>query len=489
MAKIIGDHIGSTFDDFLVLPGLPEDTLSPESVNLRSEICGIKLGLPFFTAAMRSITGKEMALAAGKAGMMAVAPRGLSIEKQAEIVRYVKENEIKPGKMESITDPVILFDNEKLGDATKKAREYGHSNMPVVTKKMNLVGMFVYTPSKHDRMNADIAITKVMESFKDESSNRALDVFTENMDIEEMRRIFDEKKHRIIPVIDDMERLSKVVFMQKEESYKVGAAIDTHPGWEERTKALTDAGVDMIFIDTSDALKSFAIELVKKYKELFPNGPPICAGNVVTSEAFDYLVEADADAIKVGMGPGSICTTNQVLGIGAPPLWALIEICNRRDEYAQSNGKYVPVIVDGGIENTGNMTVAMTHADGLMGGKLFGSFDESAGEKIKRNGNIVGVKIYGEASREAFETTGDMKRYSLPIGSDSIASFQGISGLVSYKGKFKPGLETFTKTLREALFHAGCKNLKEYRKRAVLIRLSERAKQIAKPHGVQVVGE
>ena len=486
MAKIIGDHTGSTFDDFLVLPGLPEDNLSPESVDLRTDICGVKLGLPFFTAAMRSITGKDIALAAGKAGMMSVAPRGLSIEKQVEIVKHVKENEIKPGEMESITDPVILFDNEKLGDATKKAREYGHSNMPVVTKKMNLTGMFVYTPSKHDRMNADISITEVMEPFKDESGNH---IFDENMKVEEMKKVFDEKKHRIIPVIDDIGRLSRVVFMQKEEAYKVGAAIDTHPGWEERARALIDASADMIFIDTSDALKSFARNVIKKYKELFPNGPPICAGNVVTSEAFDYLVEAGADAIKVGMGPGSICTTNQVLGIGAPPLWALIEICNKRDEYAQSNGRYVPIIVDGGIENTGNMTVAMTHADGLMGGKLFGSFDESAGEKIKRNGNVVGVKIYGEASREAFETTGDMKRYSLPIGSDSIASFQGISGLVPYKGKFKPGLETFTKTLREALFHAGCKDLKEYRKRAVLIRLSERAKQTAKPHGVQVVGE
>ncbi|MFH1445252.1 MAG: IMP dehydrogenase [Nanoarchaeota archaeon] len=489
MARIHGDHVGTTFDDFLVLPGLPgDDSLIPDHVTLKSSISGIKLEMPFFTAAMRSVTGKELAFKAGKLGMMAVAPRGLSIEKQAEIVRYVKEREVKPGEIESLTNPAIAYDNAKLGDTIKTAKESGHSKIPIITKKSDFIGMFVYNPSEHDRMNIETPITKVMLPFKDAEGNILTEVCKEGMSDNEIKNKMNEKNFRYLPILDDMGRLSRLVFIQKDEAYKIGAAIDTHPGWESRARTLILAGADMIFIDTSDGHKAFTVSVVKKFKELFPK-TPICAGNIVTPEAFEYLADAGADAIKVGMGPGSICTTNEVLGIGSPPFWALVEVCSKRDQYANERGKYIPVIVDGGIESTSNMTVALTHADGLMGGKIFGCFDESAGDKIKRNNKIVGVRLYGEASQEAFETTGDMKRYSLPNSEENITSFQGVSGIVPFRGRFKPGVEMYIKTLKEALFHTGSKDLKEYREKAVLVRMSERAKQTAKPHGLDVIGD
>ena len=485
--RIIGDYTGTTFEDFLVLPDRPaDDSLGPDSVDLESDLCGVKFGVPFFTAAMRSVTGKELMLAAGKGKMMGVAPRGLSPEKEAELVQYTKDHAVKPGELESETRPIRIEDNKTVADALRIAKDYGHSNIPVVTNKGDFLGMFTYT-SKHDLISPDTPITAVMAPFKNESGSLVMDVGEAGMSDSDFKDILEKGDYRFIPVLDRYGRLDKLVFIQKDEAYKAGAAIDTHEGWDRRAAMVIEAGADMIFTDTSDADKVFVETVLVQYKEKFPDGPPICAGNIVTPEAFRRLADLGADAIKVGMGPGSICSTNEVLGVGAPPMWALIEVCRARDKYADENGRYVPVIVDGGIENTGNINIAMTHADGLMGGKIFGCFDESAGEKIRKSGRIVGVRIYGEASKEAFETTGNMNRYATPFDDDSVSSFQGVSGVVEYRGRFKPGLETYKKTLREAVYHAGCRNLSEYRERARLIRLSSRAKEVAKPHGIYVI--
>ncbi len=486
MAEITGDYIGTTFDDFLVLPNVMENAaLTPETVDISADLCGIDM-IPFFTAAMRSVTGKDLALAAGKSRMMSVAPRGLTAEKEAEIIQYVKDHEVRPGEIERQRMPITVFDYETLGLALERQREHGHSNIPVVARNMNFVGMFTYISSVHDKMDRDTPLTEAMNPFKDSNGRVQMDVCREDMPEDEIKYMLTEKGYRFVPVLDSVGRLSSLVFMQKDEAYKVGGAVDTHVEWMQRVHMLVDAGADMIFIDTSDAYKSFSGDVVTKYKKEFPDGPPICAGNIVTPQAFDYFHDLGVDAVKVGMGPGSICSTNEVLGIGAPPMHALIEIARRRNDRA-SSGRYVPVIVDGGVTNTGDVTVAMTHADGVMGGKIFGGFEESAGLKIRDGSRIIGIRIFGEASQEAYETTGDMNRYASPLDPGAITSFQGVSGLIPYRGRFKPGVEIYKRTLKEALYHAGCDNLKSYRDNAVLVRLSARAKEIAKPHDIQVV--
>jgi IMP dehydrogenase len=415
--------------------------------------------------------------------MMAVAPRGLTIDRQVEIVDYVKGKEIKPGEMESESEPLTIRTFRKLGNAIQKAKESGHSNIPVVTREYRFLGMFTYKPSEHDLMDLDTPIEDVMKKYNQHSLCR------EGMSDKEIKDFLKNNKYRFTPVLKRDGTLSRLVFLQTHEAYKVGAAIDTHPGWERKVAQLVEAGADMIFIDTSDAHKEYALELVREYNKVFGNGPPICAGNVVTRKAFRDFAEAGADAIKLNMGPGSICSTNQVLGVGAPPMWVAIEVAQERDEYAK-NGKYIPIISDGGMEGTDDISVVMTHVDGIMCGSMFGGFHESAGDKIRSKGRIVGVRIYGEASKEAFETTGDMNRYSTPMdGGDSLTTFQGVSGLTPYMGMFKPGLETYKKTLSEALYHAGCANLREYREKARLIRLSEGAKRVKKPHGIDLMGE
>lgn len=513
MAKIRGDYIGTTWDDFLVEPGAPIDDkkFTPEDVDISTDLAGVELQIPFLTAAMRSVAGKDLALAAGKLGMMGVAPRGLTIEREADIVRYVKGNAVKKGDIESECDPTTVRDTDTLAVAIAKARRTGHSNIPVVTRKTDFVGMFQHIPSEHDNMDVTIPIKKVMQYYKAGGRRKPMDVCTTNMTDNQIKKYLKEKYSRdnirFVPVIDDVGRLDRLVFLQTLDAYKVGAAIDTHKGWEKRAEAMIDAGVDMIFIDTSDAHKPFSREviekyakIIKRYNEMGKDCPPICGGNVVTAEAFDYLVEAGAKAVKSGMGPGSTCTTNQVLGVGAPPLDSVIEMAHRRDKYYVDTGIYIPIIADGGLRQTDNINVAMVLVDAIMGGNLFGCFFESEGEWIDENGdvltkdkmneeNIRRIKIYGEASREAMETTGDMKRYTTPLSKDSVTTLQGISGLLTYRGRFKPGVEDYTRTLQEAMYHVGAPDLKTYRSKVILTRLSEKAKETARPHSLDIIGD
>ncbi len=498
MARIIGDYTGTTWSDFLVLPeNHPEDKeFTPENIEISTELGGVKLWVPYLSAAMRSVTGKELALAVAKAGAMPVVPRG-DIKEAAEIVKYVKDNAVGVGEIESTYKPVTVDEDNNLARAISKAKKTGYNNIPVINRKKELVGIFRYKSSKHDSMDLGMPITNVMTPFQKEG-NGYIHVINNTAD-DDIKRYLEKYDLRYVAAIDDVGRLDRLVFLQKKDAYKVGGAIDTHKGWERRVENLIEAGADMIFTDTADAHKHFTRKLLESYKKLYPNGPPICGGNVVTPEGFRYLVEGGADVVKLGMGPGSICSTNDVLGVGAPPFWSAVEVSKARDEYArQEGGKYVALIGDGGIEGTDNIAVALTHLDAIMGGKIFGCFYESAGDRIDRYGNvketgmmgedeIVAIKIYGEASKEAVEATGGMKRYTIPSSKHDVATFQGVSGWVEYKGRFKPGGEGYTTALREALHHAGCENLQQYRERATLVRLSERAKITASPHGIQVI--
>jgi IMP dehydrogenase len=498
MAKIIGDYTGTTWSDFVVLTEWKKGrkAFAFEDVDLSVDIAGVHLGLPFFAAAMRSVVDEELALAAGRLNMMAVAPRGLNIDRQRRIVEHVKKNAVDVGCIESEYKPTTAMNDEKLGSVIETARRSGYSNIPIIDRKAVLVGMLHYVPSKHDNMDLGMPITDVMEHY-DVKSLHSRKVCSSDMGDEKIRIYMRKHGLRMVSVVDGVVRLERLVFLQETDGYKVGAAIDTHPGWEKRIEAVVEAGADMIFTDTSDAYKPFAADVIKRYKKMGRKMPPICGGNVITPGGFDYVVDAGADLVKLGMGPGSICTTNEVLGVGAPPFWSLVEVAKRRNALAR-HGVYIPLIADGGIEGPADMTVALTHADAIMGGKVFGCFKESAGDRIDREGrihrkddgmgdsDIVGIKLYGEGSREARETTGDLRRYATP-GSNGVATYQGVSGVTKYRGRAKPGVEGYAGALREALWHAGAENLAEYRKMATLLRMSEMAKQTAAPHGIDIL--
>jgi IMP dehydrogenase len=482
MAEVIGDYVGTTYKDFLVLPDgytLPEH--SPDKADISTALAGVTLQKPFLPAAMRSVVGKEMALEASKLGMMAVVPRGLNADIAAGIVRHVKENEVKIGAIETVENPTCAHGSETIAEVLARVHGSGHTNIPVVDKYRVLQGMFQYNPIEHDRMDPQTSVVSVMVPLK----NGRLDVYhAESFDSQ--INDFRKGKKRSAVVVDNQNRLVKLVFLQQDETYKIGGAIDTHPDWEKRAAALVEAGADMIFTDTSDGYTKYALEVVQKLKQLYPK-IPVCGGNIVTPDGFRKLADAGADVIKIGMGSGSICTTNVVLGVGAPPFYALKTVADARDGLAKT-GKYIPLIMDGGIGDTWDIAVAMTHADAVMGGKIFAGFHESAGALIEHDGVRV-KEHFGEGSRRAAMTTGDMKRYHMGAREPEHAIYQGVDGVVPYRGRLKPGVEEYAQALRLALSHTACATLKEYRERARLVRLSEGAKKTANVHGIVTIGK
>lgn len=497
MARIIGDYTGTTFKDFLILPGYTEEHHAPERVDISTELApGVKLLKPFLPAAMRSVVGKEMALESSRMGMMPVAPRGLTIELEAEIVRHVKDNMVPVGGIESNEEPVCISDKGNLADALAVVHEYGHSNIPVTNRLAELVGMFTYKHIDHDRMDPGTPVGKVITPFRREGDTTPY--CTTDMPDDKIKEYMRDKNLRFVPVVDHVSRLIRLVFMQKNAAYLIGAAVDTYEGWEERAKVMIDAGADMIFTDTSDADSSYETNLIKrykmiagmvsKYKDRFPDGLPICAGNVVTRDGFKRLADAGADVIKVGMGSGSICTTNVTLGIGAPPFWAMKEVADARDEYYKNTGRYIPLIGDGGIQDAWDMNVALTHMDDVMCGRLFAGFAESAGALVWKDGQRW-KEYWGEGSKRAAETSGDLRRYHMGSGDGGPQTYQGVDSLVPYAGRIKHGGEEYTNTLRLALSHTGSANMSEYRWNATLVRISEKSRQVAFPHGVFVKGD
>ncbi len=516
--RIRGDYIGTTWGDFLVRPGIPasETPFTPEDVDISTYIDKdrkVRLQKPLISAGMRSITDKDLGLEVGKAGGMGVAPRGLTIEREAEIVEHVKKNKVKVGDIESLTEPTTVRDNNPLGIAIAEAKKTGHTNIPVVGRKAEFMGMFRYRPSVHDSMDLSMPISHVMMPYN-AGGESSIHVCRSRMSDSKIKKYLEEKNLRWVPVIDGYGRFDRLVFLQKDERYKVGAAIDTHKGWEKRVEKVLEAGADMLFIDMSDAQKWFPRDLIRHYtkflngyKKTFGDYVPICGGNIAVKDGFRYLVEAGADAIKHGMGPGSICSTNSVLGVGMPPFDSQVELVDERDQYFEDTGGanggiYIPLIADGGLDGTDNIVVALAaDAQAVMLGKMMGCFYESAADRVDRvtgalkkkgeigEDQIKAMKIYGEASKEAFETTGDMKRYTTPLSNSGTATFQGVSGTIPYGGRVKPGVENYTRALQEAIYHAGFDSLETFGKNAVVTRLSERAKETARPHGINIISD
>jgi IMP dehydrogenase len=295
--------------------------------------------------------------------------------------------------------------------------------------------------------------------------------------VKEARKMMEENGKKYLVVLDDMGRLVKLAFKRDEERVKVGSAIDTHDGWEERVKANISAGADLIVIDTSDAYNEFTAEVIRQYKN---NGIkiPLCAGNVVTKQGAIYLMEAGADIIKVGMSSGSICTTKREKAVGRAPMSAIMDVASARKFFSEEKNKYIPIIMDGGIETAADMVVALSFADAVMMGGYFNKFFEAAAEKYDEHGKITTyenkmrvVATWGEGSKRAR----NMRRY----GQTKTTFFaEGEEGRVPYGGRVKPTLDVDTQKIKAALSNAGCYNLKEFRDNVVLEIVSPTANQI-----------
>lgn len=451
--------------------------MTAPNVSLETVLAGLSIRIPLISAAMTSVTDYEMAVALGKEGGLGVLPARLSIEDQASIVNMVKRHE-----MGFVEDPLIVHDTARIEDVLKLNDQYGHSKIPIIDKKRKFVGMFELQHYRKQRnANSLDAVTSAMIPFGSEAipyCNKP------DVSITEALALLGNRHYLV--VLDEQQRLEKMAFQKDIENIPVGAAISTYEDWKERVQEIVGAGVDLIVIDTSDAHSEFVSRVISDYKAMNIN-VPLCAGNIVTYEGARFLMEAGADIVKVGMSSGSICTTRRQKAVGRAPMAALQEAERARKDYKDRTGKYVSVIMDGGIATAADMVIALTMADAVMLGGYLNHFYEASGEKLDKNNTetrdeekMAMVATWGEGSARA----NNLGRY----GHTSPKTFftEGVESTVPYRGRLKPRLREDLWKIRSALSNAGCQNLKQFREESIIEVLSRDSQEVVgEVHNIQ----
>ncbi len=472
---------GLTYDDVLLVPAYSE--VLPREVDIRSMFSrNIRLNVPIVSAAMDTVTGAELAIAIAQQGGIGVIHKNQPIAEQAAEVRRVKRSESG-----MILDPVKLQQEATVGDALRLMAENKIGGIPVIDGQGKLVGIVT---------NRDLRFEKTMARPVSEVMTTA-NIVTAKPDttMAQAEVILQDHKIEKLPVVDTTGLLVGLItykdiikLKQRPNACKdkigrlrVAAAIGIAGDTMERAKALVDAGVDALVVDTAHGHTKGVMGMVKQVKQAFP-GVDIVAGNIATAEAAQALVEAGADAIKVGIGPGSICTTRVIAGVGVPQLTAVYD-CARAVE-----GSGVPVIADGGIRYTGDIVKALAAGAGtVMIGSMFAGVEESPGETIILEGRRF--KAYrGMGSIEAMQH-GSKDRYFQDM-EDDIKKLvpEGISGRVPYKGKLAEVVHQLVGGLRAGMGYCGAPDM-EALKGARFIRITTAGVKESHPHDVYITRE
>jgi IMP dehydrogenase len=465
---------GRTFSEFSLLTGYTTKKCKITNIDISTELAhNIVLKYPLMSAAMTSVTGYEMCLGLGKAGGIGILPVKISIKDQASIVRKIKEQDLS-----FVEDPLTARDDETIESVIRKIEQHGHSTIPVIDMFRNFLGMFVQEKYWETEIPGNEKVTKAMIHY---DHTNTIDVLHDpSVSLEYVKKRLNETQGKYLVILDDQQRLVKIAFKQDINEIKVGAAISSYPGWKKRVEANIAAGIDMLCIDTSDAFSVFVEDVVKEYKSIKEYDVPLCVGNVITYEGAMCLMKAGADIIKVGMSSGSICLTQREKATGRAPMTALLEAVEARNKYYHETGKYVPIVIDGGVPHSAEMIIALTAADAIMMGGYFNHFYEAAAPKLDINkkpttdeSKMVYVETWGEGSEKAR----NLDRY----GHSQRKTFfpEGVEGTVEYWGRLKPRLEKDMTKVKAALSNAGCKDLYEFRDNAVL--------ELNSPHTAMIV--
>jgi IMP dehydrogenase len=477
--KFLGE--GLTFDDVLLVPAHSE--VLPRETNLATRFSrNIELKIPIVSAAMDTVTESKMAIAMAQEGGIGVLHKNMSIEKQATEVKKVKRAENG-----MILNPVTLSANARVVDALSMMREYSIGGIPVVDKKSKLVGIVTNRDLRFER-NMEKPIQEVM-------TKENLITTTEFTNFEEAAQILQEFKIEKLPVVDNDFKLVGLITYKdiiKIEAHpnsckdsrgrlRVAAAVGIAADTMQRVAALVDAGVDAIVVDTAHGHSEGVLKIAKKVRKKYPE-IDLVVGNVATREAALDLLAAGADAIKVGIGPGSICTTRIVTGVGVPQLTAVYNVAKALKD---SN---IPVIADGGIRYTGDIVKAMAAgADSIMAGSLFAGVDESPGEAIIFDGRKY--KSYrGMGSVEAMQQ-GSKDRY-FQDAEDDIKKLvpEGIVGRVPYKGTLSEVILQMVGGLRAGMGYTGSRNISDLQK-AKFIKITAAGVAESHPHDITITRE
>jgi IMP dehydrogenase len=477
--KFIGE--GLTYDDVLLVPAYSE--VLPREVDISSHFSKkIKLNAPLVSAAMDTVTEYQLAIAIAQEGGIGVLHKNMSIAQQAEQVRKVKRSESG-----IILDPITLPETAKVIDAMALMKENKIGGIPVVDEHRKLKGIVTNRDLRFEK-NTKRPIAEVM-------SYKNLVVAKEGITLVKAEEILQHNKIEKLPVIDKNNKLVGLITYRdiikvkirpnaNKDNYgrlRVAAAVGVTADMMERIDALVKAGVDAVVIDTAHGHSKGVINALKLVKKTYKN-LEVVVGNIATAQAALDLAKAGADAIKVGIGPGSICTTRVIAGVGVPQLTAVLEVTQAL------RGKGVPVIADGGIRFTGDIVKALAAgASSVMMGSLFAGVEESPGETITYEGRKF--KAYrGMGSVEAMQQ-GSKDRY-FQDAEDDIKKLvpEGVSGRVPVKGNLSEVIFQFVGGLRAGMGYCGAKNMDALQK-AKFIRITNSGIKESHPHGVIITRE
>ena len=479
-SKIIGE--GLTYDDVLLVPNYSE--VLPREVSIQSYFSrNIQLNVPIVSAAMDTVTESAMAIAIAREGGIGVLHKNMTIEEQALQVRKVKRAESG-----MIIDPVTLSLTSNVGEAKLCMKEHNIGGIPVVDQNGILKGIVTNRDLRFER-DSKRPIVEVMTS-------KNLITALEGISMKDAEAILERNKIEKLPVVNkdyklvglitfrDIAKLQSKSISNKDNlgRLRVAAALGVTADAVERAEALVNAGVDALIIDTAHGHTQGVVSVLKSVKQKFPN-LDIVVGNIATPEAALFLAENGADAVKVGIGPGSICTTRVVAGVGYPQLSAVMQVAQAL------KGKGVPVIADGGIRYTGDIVKAIAAgADCVMLGSLLAGIKESPGETIIFEGRKF--KSYrGMGSVEAMEK-GSKDRYFQDVEEDIKKLVpEGIVGRVPYKGELQESMHQFIGGLRAGMGYCGAKDIPTLKEIGRFVRITASGIAESHPHNVTITKE
>ena len=476
MGQIIGE--GITFDDVLLVPAYSEVT--PNQVSLKTNLTKkIKLNIPMMSAGMDTVTEHRMAIAMARQGGIGVIHKNMSIEQQADEVDKVKRSEYGV-----ITDPFSLTAEHTLQDADDLMAKFRISGVPI-TEGKKLIGILT---------NRDLKFEEdFTKKIKESMTTKNLVTAKEGITLEEAKKILAKARVEKLPIVDDdfnlkglitikdIEKAIKYPLSAKDEKGRLlcGAAVGITANLMERVDALVKAKVDVIVVDSAHGHSKNIMDAVKRIKEKYPE-LQVIAGNVATAAATKALIEAGADAVKVGIGPGSICTTRVVAGIGVPQITAIMNCY----EAAKETG--VPIIADGGIKFSGDMTKAIAAgANVCMMGSIFAGCDESPGDFELYQGRKC--KVYRGMGSIAAMENGSKDRYFQTDAKKLVP--EGVEGRVAYKGTVEDTIFQLIGGIRAGLGYCGAPDIETLKETAQFVKISAASLKESHPHDIQITKE
>jgi IMP dehydrogenase len=473
---------GLTFDDILLEPR--KSSVLPREVDVSTYLTPeIKLNIPIVSAAMDTVTESDLAIALAREGGIGILHKNMSIKRQCEEVDKVKRSESG-----MIRNPVTLFPEKTIGDALEIMKKYSISGIPIVDENGKLVGILTnrdlrFEPNKRQKVKNLMTTENLITAPLGTTLEKAEKIL-QNYKIEKLPVVDKKGILKGLITFKDIQKKKKHPNACKDEHgrLRVGAAVGITYDTDERVAALVAAGVDVIVIDTAHGHSMGVMKKIKYIRKKYKY-EQLIAGNIGTYDAAIDIINCGVDAVKVGIGPGSICTTRVVAGVGIPQITAVADV------YKAAKKKKVPIIADGGIKQTGDVAKALAAgADSVMIGGLFAGVDESPGEKILFEGRSF--KIYRGMGSLGAMNDGSRDRYFQDV-EDNIAKLvpEGVEGRVPYKGPLSDTVYQLIGGLRAAMGYCGVKNIHELKTKTRFIRITLAGLKESHPHDVIVTKE